>query len=212
VAAILPIILLIDGTLGRWDSLVLILFFLVYVRWLMASESHFSKKYADNKSLKFNNDSIGLKNLIIDGLKVFGGCLLFVAGAFGIVTAASFFATLFNIPIMLVGLLIIGFGGALPEIYFSIESSRYGNPDLVMGNIMGAIIVPATLVLGIVAMIQPIHIDGLEATASSRIFLLVAAALLFIFSITKRQIGRYEAIFLIFLYGCFIATTIWFAS
>jgi len=212
VAAILPVVLLIDGTLGRWDGVVLILFFLVYVRWLMASESHFSKKYVEEKNLKNNRGTIRLRNLIIHVLKVFTGCLLFIVGAFGIVTTASFFATFFNIPIVLVGLLIVGLGGALPEIYFSIESSRRGNPNLVMGNIIGSIIVPATLVLGIVTLIHPIHIDGLEAVTLSRIFLVVAAAVLFVFAITKRQIGRLEVIFLVFLYALFIACMLLFAS
>lgn len=211
-AAILPIILLIDGTLGRWDSLILISFFLVYARWLIASESRFSKKYTDKKITDHNEARIELRSAMMHVLKVFAGGLLFVAGAFGIVTAASFFATFFNIPLVLVGLLIVGFGGALPEIYFSIESSRRGNHELVMGNVMGSIIVPATLVLGIVALIHPIHIDELGAAALSRIFLLVAAVLLFIFALTKRQIGRAEAIFLIFLYALFIACMLWFAS
>lgn len=212
VAATLPVVLLIDGTLGRGDAVVLILFFIVYVRWLLTSENRFSKKYADSRSLKHTTDRAGLRNLILQVLKVCAGCLLFVAGAYGIVTTATFFATFFNIPLVLVGLLIVGFGGALPEIYFSIESSRRGNPDLVMGNIIGSVIVPATLVLAVVAMIQPIHIEGLEAVTLSRIFLLIAAAVLFIFAITKHQIGRREAMFLIFLYALFIMSMIWFAS
>lgn len=212
VAAILPVILLIDGILSRWDGIVLILFFVVYLRWLMMSESRFRKKYRNEKRSEPNKNPIKLKVLIMHIFKVFAGCLIFLAGAFGIVTAASYFATFFNIPMVLVGLLIVGFGGALPEIYFSIESSRRGNPDLVMGNIMGSIIMPATLVLGIVALIHPIHIDGLEAVALSRIFLLIAAILLFIFAITKRKIGRREAIFLIFLYALFVICMILFTS
>jgi cation:H+ antiporter len=211
IAAILPIILLVDGSLGRWDGLVLLLFFLMYIRWLLASEGRFSKKYAGEKLLKDERDQAGLGVSVLNVLKVLGGCTLFIAGAFGIVTAASFFAGVFSIPIVLVGLLIVGFGGALPEIYFSIESTRHGNPDLVMGNIMGAVIVPATFVLGVVALIRPIRIDELEAAAVSRMFLLLATLLFFIFAITKREIGRQEAMFLIFLYIAFVMSMIWFA-
>lgn len=209
IAAILPIILLVDGTLGRWDGLVLLLFFLIYVRWLLASEGRFSKKYEGEKLLKDEKRQTGIKVSILNALKVFAGGLLFMAGAFGIVSAASFFAGLFNIPIVLVGLIIVGLGGALPEIYFSIESSRHGNPDLVMGNIMGSVIAPATFVLGVVALIHPIHTHVLEAAAASRMFLLTAALLFFIFAITKREIGRKEAVFLILLYAAFITTMIW---
>jgi Ca2+/Na+ antiporter len=76
---------------------------------------------------------------------------------------------------------------------------------------MGAVIIPATLVLGIVALIHPIQTDGLELLTESRMVLAAAAVLFFIFAATHRRINRFEAIILLVLYASFVSWAI-FAS
>ncbi|GAI48829.1 unnamed protein product [marine sediment metagenome] len=86
------------------------------------------------------------------------GISFLLLAAEGIVMSASFFAESLNLSIALIGILIVGLGNALPEIYFVIASARKGQTWMILGNLMGSIIVPATLVLGIVALICPIEV------------------------------------------------------
>ena len=81
-----------------------------------------------------------------------------------------------------------------------------------MGNLVGAVIVPATLILGIVALISPIYVDGLEFLTGSRVFLLASAALFFLFATTRRRIGPFEAGLLTLLYIAFVVWTVLAAS
>jgi len=212
VSAVLPVLLLADGQLGRVDGVLLIGLFLFYVRWLLTQHERFSKKY-DGLHVHSQKEFLKHARLAVkDTVKVVAGVSILVIAAYGIVSSASFFAEYFELPLLLIGLLIVGLGNALPEVYFSIASARRGDTALIMGNLVGAVIVPATLILGIVALISPIHIDGLKFLTGSRMFLLAAAALFFIFATTRRRIGHFEAGVLTFLYIAFVVWTVLAAS
>jgi len=137
---------------------------------------------------------------------------LLVIAAEGIVRSATYFSELFNLPIALIGILVVGMGNALPEIFFSIQAARRGENWVVVGNLMGSVIIPATLVIGIVAMICPIEVDSLTPFAIARFFLIISAVLFLIFLRTGRKIDKKEAWFLLFLYLAFVLTEIIFFS
>ena len=87
----------------------------------------------------------------------------------------SFFARSFNISIILIGLLITGFGNALPDIYFAVVSARKGETWMILGGLMGTVIILSTLVLGIVSLIHPIEILDFAPLVIARIFLIISA-------------------------------------
>ena len=67
---------------------------------------------------------------------------------------------------------------------------------MILGDLMGAVIVPATLVLGIVALIRPIKITDFSSLAIARIFLIISAISFLFFLRTGKKITRKEALFL----------------
>jgi cation:H+ antiporter len=138
---------------------------------------------------------------------ILGIGLLLLAGE-GIVMSASFFAQSLNLPLVLVGILIIGFGNALPETYFAIVSAKRGQTWMILGDLMGAVIVPTALVLGIVALICPIEILDFSPFVIARFFLIIAALFFFFFVRTGRKITKKEAFFLLGIYIAFLMVEI----
>ena len=204
VAAILPLLLILDGILGRGDGIVLLLCFLVYIFWLFSKKERFTKVYDEHKLPATKKFNLFLKDLG----KVILGVIFLVLAAQGIVSSAQFFAENFNVSIILIGVLITGLGNALPEIWFAIASARRGEAWMILGNLMGAVIVPSTLVLGIVALICPIEIVDFSPLVIARFFLIISAFFFFFFVRTHRKVTRKEAIILFLIYILFLIVEI----
>ncbi len=202
--AILPLLLILDGRLGRGDGVVLILTFGFYLWWLFSKQERFTKVYNKNKTPL----SKRLPTLLKDIGKIILGIIILILAAKGIVESASFFAETFNLSLSLIGILIVSLGNALPETYFAIASARKGQTWMILGDLMGSVITPATLVLGIVALICPIEIPDFSPFAIARLFLIISALFFFIFLRTGRKITRREAIFLLIIYIVFVLVEI----
>jgi len=204
--AILPLLLILDGTLGRGDGILLIATFGLYAGWLFSKKERFTRIYDEDKTSAVKGFRVFIKDLV--GI-IWGAGLLLLA-AEGMIVSASFFAERLNLPLALIGILIVGLGNAIPETYFAIVSARTGDTWMILGNLMGSVIVPATLVLGMVAFISPIQIQEFSPFAIGRIFL-VASALFFLFFIrTDRKITKREAGFLFLIYALFVISELAF--
>jgi len=200
VSAILPLVLVLDGNLSRIDGIILIGFFIFYLFWLFSKEERFTKVYDGHKSRPFKDFSNFMKDL----LKVFLGIFFLILSSQGIVKSSQFFATAFNMSLISIGVLITGAGSTLPEIYFAVASAKKGETWLILGDMMGAIIIPASLVLGIVALICPIQISDFSPFAVARIFLVISA-LVFYFSVrSKHRISKKEGLILLLIYIAFL--------
>lgn len=199
--AVLPLLLVSDGKLSRIDGIILLLSFFLYIFWIFSKRENFEKIY-DNcqpfTAKKFWKDCF---------IVVIGGLLVF-AGAKGLVASASFFSTMFGLPLAIIGLLIVGLGNCMPEIFFTLRAAQKGDNWMVIGDLMGGVIMCATLVLGVVALIKPIIITDFSPFAAARIFMIIAA-LFFLFSVrTGQKITKKEGVILIFIYIFYLLTEV----
>jgi len=204
IIAVLPCLLIFDGTLGRGDGIILILVFFLYIFWLFSKKERFTMIY-DGKKIPIIKE---FKAFIKDFGKVILGIILLLLAAEGIVRSASFFAESLNLSIVLIGILIVGLGNAIPETYFAIAAARKGQTWMILGNLMGAVIMPVTLVLGIVALICPIKIPDFSPFAIARLFLIISAIFFLFFVRTGRKITKKEAVFLLGIYIIFLLVEI----
>jgi len=203
-AALLPLFLFADGTLSRGDGIVLLAYFFAYMYWLFSEKVHFKKVY--------NNYAVPKKDrfraYIFDLAKVFGGALILIGLAQGIVYSAQHFAVDFNMPLPLVGILVVGLGNCFPELYFSVVSARKGENRMILGDLLGSIIIPSTLVLGVVCLMKPIIVTDVTMFALARYFLVVAAVFFFVFVRTDKRITKREAMVLLLIYIVFLIAEI----
>jgi cation:H+ antiporter len=204
IAAILPLIFISDGTISRSDGLVLLLFFFGYMYWMFSKRDRFTKVFEDEDQYKLSR-----QQLMIEIGRLVGGVVLLALAAQGIVYGAELLAAGLGLSLLLVGILVIGLGGALPEIYFTVISARRGAEGMIVGNLMGSVIIPATLVLGIVAIIKPISNTALEFSTTARIFLILVALFFLYVSQTKHMITVREATILMVSYVLFVLSLIY---
>ncbi len=195
ISVTLPFLLLWNGTLSRIDGVILILAFFVYIYWLFSERERFLKDYEIT-----HQHAHPLRYLAV----IFLGFVLIVFSSEGILYAAQEFAHLFNIPLIAIGLFGVGLGVALPETFFSVTIALKGHSWMILGGLMGAVAISSTLVLGTVAIIEPIVLDDFSFFRVARIFVVLSGALLLFFVRTHNKITRREAIFLFCTYLAFV--------
>ncbi|MBU3964802.1 sodium:calcium antiporter [Patescibacteria group bacterium] len=205
VSAILPLLLVADGILSRIDGVLLISFFGCYLYWLFSKKERFSRVYNNERDTQLH---FGISNFFKDISRVLLGVIFVIIAAEGIVRSSAFFASTFNLPLVLIGIFVTGAGNALPEIYFSIVLAKRGHNWMILGGLMGAVIIPATLVLGIVSLIHPIEIANFSYGIIARLFLIIASLFFFFSVLTGKKITRKEALVLLGIYIVFILTEI----
>lgn len=205
VIAVLPLLLISDGNLNRADGVILIFGFFIYAFWIFSKQENFEKVYKTNKKdKKIMNAFWFLKNTA----KLVALIILLLAASYIIIDTAQFFSKAFGASLALIGVLIVGLGNCFPEIYFSIISAKRGEGWMVLGDLMGSVIVCATLVLGIVAIITPFKIVDFSPFLIARAFTL-AAVVFYLFAIrTGKQITKKEGLALLLVYIIFLLTEV----
>jgi len=134
--------------------------------------------------------------------------LLLLISAEGIVWSSKDIALFFNLPILLISILLVALGTNLPEIIFSVKAASLDHKDMILGNLMGSVIVNSTLVLGVTILITPITIFSFSPYIAGMIFVVITAFFFAIFIRTEKSINRKEAIALLFIYLLFVITQI----
>lgn len=138
------------------------------------------------------------------------GFVLLVKGADFVVKGASSIAKKFHLSEMLIGILIVGIGTSLPEIIVTIESSKIGNSDIIIGNSIGSSICNLLLVIGIASVCNPLKIDNkiLQVHLPVSIFSILTLSIFGNFGNGKNIINKMEATGLLVISAFYIIYTI----
>ncbi len=202
IIALLPLLLIFDGSLSRVDGILLLVGFAIYVFWLFSKKDRFTKIY-ENSPQKFRKMEMA-KDIII----ILVGLVLLLVGGQGIVKSAIYLYQESNLPLGLIGIFVVAIGTCMPETIFSLQAARKGQDWMILGNQMGNVAITSTFILGIVSLIYPIRINDFSPFVIARIFLIIATLSFFFFMKTNQKITKLEGIFLIGIYIVFLLTEI----
>lgn len=144
---------------------------------------------------------------------IIGGIILIVVGGNWVVYGASQIAIALGMSETLVGLTIVAIGTSLPELVTSITALNKGEPELVIGNVIGSNIFNILFVLGASSAISSIPIDS---TTLIDIGSMLACTLIFVIfglknplSNKKDRFDKPEGIILIGLFIAYMGIAIW---
>jgi cation:H+ antiporter len=126
-------------------------------------------------------------------------------GASWLVDGASRLALRLGVSPMVVGLVVVGFGTSMPEFAVSVRAAVVGSGGLSLGNAVGSNIMNLLLVLGVAAMLKPIHVVGGERVLRRDLIFGVIPALLIMTMAWSGFIGRHVAVLLLVVFFAFIA-------
>lgn len=208
--ALFPLLLILDGNLSRIDGVILIGLFVVYVFRMLKNGRKYDASFDD---VRTENNTPLLKRISLFfkdfGHFIFGSALLLIASQ-GIVKSSIFFAEKLNMPLVMIGVLIVGLGTALPEIYFSAFSAKKEEGELMAGNLLGSTVVSTCLVLGLVSLISPINNIEFFSYFLSRSILFASVIFFIYFMLTGRKVSARESWVLLLIYLLFICLEIFY--
>lgn len=196
----LPLLLMLDGKISRWDGIILFLAFGFYFHRLLSQEERFTKILSNS----LRRDRVGFGLFLKDLKMFFGGVCLLLLSAEGIVFSVLKLAEIFNLPLLIIGIFLVALGTSLPEIAFAIESITMGHKEMILGDVMGSVVVNSTLILGLVALMCPFEISTFSPYFTGILFTVIVALSFAIFAKTDRKITRREALFLLLIYVIFV--------
>lgn len=120
--------------------------------------------------------------------------ILLVAGD-ALVKGAVNLSLRLGVPALIVSLTIVAFGTSAPELLVSVEAVLDGVPGLALGNVIGSNTANILLVLGLPALITPLHTSGCD-TRKNYIYM-IGASLLFTVLAFFGTIGRVSGLIML---------------
>ena len=184
------------NSISRADALVILLFFTIFLYYIISLTK---KKKEDNNEDDDKKPKWPIWLSIVIFLIGLAGIII---GSELVVKNAKEIATTIGISERIISLTIIAFGTSLPELTTTITSSKKGEQDLLIGNIIGSNIFNICVVLGI-----PVAIFGTVTPDSFKIIdiiMLVGSSIaLFIFSETERKITKIEGLLLLIAFAVY---------
>jgi cation:H+ antiporter len=151
------IVLGLDGTLSRVDGSVLLLGFVVTLAFAFARAGHEDGELRETLGgfVRTGSDlRLNLVRCAIALVLLYFGSRLVVAD--GLALGAHW-----NLSPLLTGLLPVAVGTALPEVAAALAAARRGQGDMVAGHVIGSSVFNLLVILGAMALWQPVAVPGL---------------------------------------------------
>jgi len=151
--SLLVVILFIDGTLGRFDgvvlfgALVLVIFWMIKIGFRSSDDDPIVAEF-EAEIPQFDSMKITLLWLIIGLVTLLFGAELLVDGAIDI-------ARMMGVSEVVIGIVLVAFGTSLPELAVSISGVLKGEYGMVLGNIIRCNTFNSLAVVGIAGVIAP---------------------------------------------------------
>ncbi len=203
-----PMVLLFDRNLSRIDGLILLALYGFYNFWIF-TERYRAKKTGLLKEEEENFVRRLIRKLNHKGTKrelawIFLGIALLLFSADVLVRVAKGLAIALNIPVLLIGLLLVAVGTSLPELAFSLKAIQEKESEMVFGDLLGSIVANGTLIIGITSLIAPIKIRAFDEYLVATMAFVLSFGLFYFFIRTKKKLERWEGALLIGFYLAFV--------
>lgn len=197
--ALIPMLFILDKKISRGEGFILLIIFGWYIYHILHQKDAFSHRVHH-----IADDITGLEKL----LKKIGWFLLAAAvlilSTWGVVWSVKLIAKELYVPLVLLSIILVAIGTSLPELVFGIKAAIAKHEGMSLGNLIGAVVVNSTFILGLTAVISPIQIENSRIILIGGGFMLGAILIANIFIASKNKVSWKEGCVLIGFYVLFL--------
>lgn len=206
-AAVLMLVLSLDGELSRVDGIILVGCAIAYTVAVVRMTRRESRVVAGEYTETYAPTEVATttRPTWVHVLMMVAGIAVVVVGADWLVDGAVGMARGFGVSDALIGLTVVAIGTSAPELVTTVVSTVRGNRDIAVGNLLGSSIYNILLILGLTCVVAG---DGLLLPASLvridiPIMVAVALACVPIF-VTGRRVSRGEGGAMVAIYLAYL--------
>ncbi len=189
----LPLILILDGSLGRIDGIALLACFGLYIKYVWKIE----------KSIEKPKKNVAVTSFWKPALTFIIAFAALLLSTNWLVFSASVLARTFNFPSYFAAVTIVSIGAALPSFAIRFKAKEEGHSEFAMGTYIGRLLITFVLFFGLVGLFSPVAVQA-SKTVFASIFMLIFVTILFAAQ-KKQAIARFAGMALLVLYFVFIA-------
>lgn len=152
VASLALIVFGMDGVIARWEGAVLLLGFVALLAFVLRA----AKRESEPVREAIAGYAMTRTGLALNLIRVVFAAVCLYYGARWIVGAAPVMGASLGWSPLLVGLLPVAIGTALPEVAAAIVAARRGQGDMVLGHVIGSSLFNLLVVVGGMAALRPL--------------------------------------------------------
>lgn len=205
-ASILLFLVVREGVLGAVEGIIFLIAITIYLVLIIVQ----SRIDVKSKLLAKEDDGIPdapNKQMWKDIIFILLGCVALYYGSEWFVSSSKDLALSLGIEERVVGLTVVALGTSLPELVTAAVASYKGETDLALGNLMGSNIFNILSILGITAIITPIHVHAVILNKDI-IWMLMITLMILPLMIVRREVGRADGVVLLIVYGVYVYTVV----
>lgn len=200
---ILTFFLLTDHTLERWESIILITLYIVYISWLLTNRKEIQQEEELEEEIAVRGSSWSVAAYLI--MVVFGLAFA-VFAAHHLVEQARLIAIELNVPHAIVGTTVSGIGTSLPELTIALMAAKRSQ-GVAIGTLIGSNITDPLLSIGLAGLVHPLPITpaGFEQIVYIIIpFTILGCFVALLMMRTSYEFKKWEGYTLIAMYLLFL--------
>ena len=198
-AAIALVGLGLDGSIGAFDGVVLLLILSGFTAYLYYKSKQNDAVLPEDVGMDAESTTAGLREYVT----LVASILLLLAGSRALIVGGSGVLRAFDFSDLFIGLTIIAFGTSVPELATSMVGAIRGEAQFSVGNVVGSNIYNVLAVIGIVAVIVPIDVGQSTIAYEFPVMLAFTVVALGMMGLGDR-ITRYEGLGLVAGYVGFL--------
>ncbi len=135
--------------------------------------------------------------MLVNYFAILAGFILLIWSADRFIIGAAATARNFDVPPLIIGLTIVGFGTSAPEMMVAGFAAYNGSPAMAIGNALGSNIANITLVLGVAALIVPLDVHS--RIIKKELPILLLATLMALALLQDRRLDQFDGFVLLSL-------------
>ncbi len=186
-----------NGLIARWEGLLLVVFFSVYL-YMAYRIAMKDRKEAQDVVLEEKTPMLKLLLLIVLGMAAL------VIGGHVLVNNAAAVAREWGVAESVIGMTILAAGTSLPEFATSVVAAHKGSLGLAFGNVIGSNVFNIAFVIGCCSSIVPMKVT--EIVPFDWIMFVGSCLLVWLVCWTSRKLSRWEGALLVL---CYLSYLIW---